>query len=80
MTQRPNMDLARIVLHELKRQPLHRTELEKRTIAKAGTPAAFDNIFRYLVNNCHVQKNAPKHRAAYVITAKGSKLLEAMEQ
>lgn len=74
------MNLAKIVLHELKRQPLHRTELEKRTIAKAGTPAAFDNIFGYLVKNGHVQKSTPKHRATYVITAKGTKLLEAMEQ
>lgn len=80
MTQRPNMDLAKIVLHELKRQPLHRTELEKRTIARAGTPASFDNIFGYLVKNGYVQKSAPKHRAPYVITEKGSKLLEAIKQ
>jgi predicted transcriptional regulator len=74
------MDLAKIVLHELKRQPLHRTELEKRTIAKLGTPAAFDNIFGYLIKNGHVQKSALKHRAKYVITEKGIKLLEALKQ
>jgi len=80
LTQRPNMALAKIVLHELKRQSLHRTELEKCTILKAGSPAAFNSIFGYLVQNGYAQKSAPKHRAKYVITEKGTKLLEAMQQ
>jgi len=76
LTQRPHMDLAKIVLHELKRQPLYRTELEKRTVQKAGSHAAFENIFRWLVQNGHVEKSSPKHRAKYMITQKGIKFLE----
>ena len=72
------MDFAKIVLHELSRQPLCRTELEKRTITKAGTPASFESIFHYLVQGCYVQKSSPKYRAEYVITEKGAKLLEAI--
>lgn len=72
------MDLAKIVLHELKRQPLYRTELEKRMIQKAGSHAAFENIFRYLIQNGHVQKSSPKFRAKYVLTEKGAKFLQVI--
>jgi len=57
------MDLAKIVLHELNRQPLHRTELEKQTITKAGTHATFEGIFSYLVQDGYIQKSSPKYRA-----------------
>ncbi len=80
MAQRPNMDLARIVLYELKRQPLYRTELEKLTTQKAGSHSAFENIFHYLVQNGHVQKSSAQHRAKYVITEKGLKLLDAIQK
>ncbi len=76
MTQRPNLNLAKIVLHELKRQPLYRTELEKRVLQKAGSHAMFESIFRWLVQNGHIQKSSPKFRAKYVLTEKGAKLLE----
>jgi predicted transcriptional regulator len=72
------MDLAKIVLYELKRQSLCRTELERRTIAKAGSHATFESIFRYLVQGGYVEKSAPKHRAKYLLTEKGAKLLEAI--
>ena len=72
------MDLAKIVLKELDRQPLCRTELEKRTVKKVGTHATFEGIFRYLVQSGYVQKSEQKHRAAYVITEKGAKFLEAL--
>jgi hypothetical protein len=72
------MDLAKIVLHELKRQPLCRTELGKRTTRKVGTHAAFEGIFRYLVQGGYVQKSSPKHRAEYVLTEKGAKFLEVI--
>jgi predicted transcriptional regulator len=73
------MALAKIVLHELKRQPLSRTELEKKTITKAGTSAAtFENIFRYLTQDGYIQKSSTKHRAKYLLTDKGTKLLEAL--
>lgn len=78
LTQRPNMDLAKVVLHELERQPLSRTELEKRTIQKDGTHATFEGIFHYLVRGGYISKRSPEHRAKYVVTEKGSKLLEAI--
>ncbi len=72
------MNLAKMVLKELSRQPLSRTELEQRTIRKAGTHATFEGIFRYLNQDGYVVKSEPTHRAKYVITEKGTKLLEAI--
>jgi DNA-binding PadR family transcriptional regulator len=66
------------VLKELSRQPLCRTELEKRTVRKFGTHATFEGIFRYLVQNGYIVKSEQKHRAAYVITERGTKFLEAL--
>jgi DNA-binding PadR family transcriptional regulator len=71
--------LARTVLKELSRQATCRTELEKRTVRKLGTHATFEGIFHYLVQNGYVQKSEQKHRAPYVITEKGLKLLEGLE-
>jgi len=72
------LHLAKTVLKELSRQSLCRTELEKRTVKKVGTHATFEGIFRYLVQNGYVQKSEQKHRAPYVITEKGFKLLEGL--
>lgn len=72
------MDLAKIVMNELSRQPLSRTELETRTTKKTGTHASFEGIFRFLVQDGYIQKSAPHHRAKYIITEKGAKLLEAI--
>jgi DNA-binding PadR family transcriptional regulator len=72
------MNLAKTVLKELERQPLSRTELEKRTVRKSGTHATFEGIFRFLVQSGYVQKSGQKHRAPYVITEKGAKFLEAI--
>jgi len=73
------MALAKVILSELKRQELSRTELEKKTITKAGISAAtFENIFRYLTQSGYVQKNSIEHRAKYVLTDKGAKLIDAL--
>jgi DNA-binding PadR family transcriptional regulator len=72
------MDLAKIVLKELEKQPLSRTELEKRTVRKSGTHATFEGMFRFLVQSGYVQKSGQKHRAPYVITEKGAKFLEVL--
>jgi len=71
-------NLAKDVLKELERQPLCRTELEKRTVRKSGTHATFEGIFRFLVQSGYVQKNEQKHRAPYMLTEKGAKFLEAL--
>ncbi|MEM2971118.1 MAG: hypothetical protein QW270_01660 [Candidatus Bathyarchaeia archaeon] len=73
------LKLAKTVLKELNRQSLSRTELEKRTVRRVGTHASFESIFHYLVMNGYVQKSEQKHRAPYVITEKGVKLLEGLE-
>ncbi len=75
---RERLHLAKVVLKELSKQSLRRTELEKRTVRKFGTHATFEGIFRYLVQNGYVQKSEQKHRAPYVISEKGLKLLEGL--
>jgi predicted transcriptional regulator len=72
------LNLAKIVLTELRRQPLARTELEKRTVRKSGTHATFEGIFQYLTVNGYARKRESKHRSPYVITEKGLKLLEGL--
>ena len=72
------LHLAKTVLKELSRQPLCRTELEKRTVRKFGTHATFEGIFHYLVQNNYVVKSEQKHRATYAITERGNKFLEAL--
>jgi predicted transcriptional regulator len=76
MMKNLNTELAKIILHELSRQPLSRTELAKHTITKGGTPASFESTFSHLVYGGYVEKNSPKYRAKYVITPKGIKFLE----
>jgi predicted transcriptional regulator len=73
-----NTKLAKIILHELSRRPLSRTELAKRTITKSGTPATFESTFGNLVQEGYVQKSSANYRAKYMITDKGIKLLEAI--
>jgi predicted transcriptional regulator len=73
------LSLARTVLKELSRQSLGRTQLEKRTVRRLGTHATFEGMFRYLVQNGYVQKSEQRHRAPYVITEKGLKLLEGLQ-
>lgn len=76
---RERLNLAKTVLHELSKQSLCRTELEKRTVKKQGTHATFEGIFHYLVQNGYVQKSEQKHRSPYMITEKGFKLLEGLQ-
>jgi predicted transcriptional regulator len=73
------MNLAKTVLKELSRQPLSRTQLEQQTVRKNGTHATFEGIFHYLVQGGYVKKSEEKHRANYLITEKGAKLLEAIQ-
>lgn len=70
--------LAKIVLSELNKQPLGRTELEKRTVKQCGTHATFEGIFRYLKKKRYLEKTEQRHRAPYRITEKGRKFLEGL--
>ncbi|MCW4046580.1 MAG: hypothetical protein NWE99_03335 [Candidatus Bathyarchaeota archaeon] len=73
------LNLARTVLAELNKQPLRRTELEKRTVRKCGTHGTFEGIFRYLLQNGYVEKSEQRHCAPFRITEKGKKLLEGLQ-
>jgi DNA-binding PadR family transcriptional regulator len=73
------LSLAKIVLKEISQKPLSRTEIEQRTVRKAGTHATFEGIFRYLINDGYVAKLEQKHLSQYKITEKGAKLLEAIQ-
>ena len=75
---RDRLHLAKIVLGELRKSPFGRTELEKRTVRKSGTHSTFEGIFRFLVENSYVRKSGQEHRAPYVITERGLKLLEGL--
>jgi DNA-binding PadR family transcriptional regulator len=72
------LQLAKTILRELSRQPLNRTELEKRTTRRFGTHATFDGMFHFLVQGGYVQKREQKHRAAYRITEKGAAFMEVI--
>jgi DNA-binding PadR family transcriptional regulator len=75
---RERLHLAKIVLNELRKSPLGRTELEKRTVRRCGTHGTFEGIFRFLVQNGYVEKSGREHRAPYIITERGRKLLEGL--
>jgi len=72
------LNLAKTVLKELSRQPLCRTELEKRAVRKNGPHATFEGIFHYLEQSGYIVKSEQKHRAPYALTEKGTKFLEAL--
>jgi len=76
-----NTELAKIILYELSRQPLGRTELEKRTVQKSSiTHAVFESTFKHLTNEGYVKKTSSNYRAKYMITNKGTSLLNALSE
>lgn len=76
-----NAELAKIMLHELSRQPLGRTELEKRTIQKSDiTHAVFESTFKYLSCGGYVKKSSSEYRAKYVMTNKGLAMLAVLRE
>jgi len=77
-TLHERLRLAKIVLHELRRGPLRRTELEKRTVMHCGTHSTFEGIFHYLLENGYIQKSGQRHLAPYILTEKGQKFLEGL--
>ena len=52
-----NTELAKNILHELSRQPLGKTELEKHTVQKTSiTHTVFEGTFSRLVHGNYVEK------------------------
>jgi DNA-binding PadR family transcriptional regulator len=70
---------ARVILHVLSKQPLRRTELERLTARKIRTHGTFVGVFYFLVDEGYVQKQGEWHCAAFAVTERGTKLLEALE-
>jgi predicted transcriptional regulator len=77
-TLKERLRLAKIVLNELRKSPLRRTQLEKRTVMHCGTHSTFEGIFRYLHQNGYVKKSGHRHTDPYIITEKGLKFLEGL--
>jgi len=77
-TLKERLRLAKIVLAELKKSPLRRTELEKRTVKQCGTHSTFEGIFRYLLQNGYVEKSGQRHLDSFAITERGLKFLEGL--
>jgi len=74
-TLQERLRLAKIVLSELERNPLRRTQLEKKTVMHCGTHSTFEGIFHYLKQNGYLEKAEAKHTAPYRITEKGRRFL-----
>lgn len=72
------LTLAKTILREVSREPLSRTELDKRVTHKIGTHASFEGMFRYLIQKGCIQKSGQKIRDPYCITEKGRKMLEGL--
>jgi len=64
-----------VILREVSRAPLSRTDLEKRVSQQGVSHACFEGIFRFLAEDGDVEKCGPEHRAHYRITEKGLKFL-----
>jgi len=70
--------LAKVILHELNRQSLGRSRLERKTIMHCGSHSKFESLFAYLLGNGYIEKAGEAHRAPYRITEKGRKFLEGL--
>ncbi len=70
--------IARVVLRELSRQPLKRSELTRRAIIRGSTYASFNFTFTYLVREGYVEKSGAEKQAPFRLTDRGLKFLEAM--
>ncbi|MBT0160681.1 hypothetical protein G4O51_11945 [Candidatus Bathyarchaeota archaeon A05DMB-2] len=70
---------AKMILREVSREPLSRTELCKRFVRASGSPASFDGLMRFLVRNGFVEKASSEHRAPYRLTDRGRRFLEGLQ-
>ena len=72
------LELARVLLAELSREPCRFSILEKRVLAKAGTYATVTILLYFLRDSGFIVKDAFENRAPYNISVKGRLLLEAL--
>lgn len=67
-----------LILRELSRSPLSRRQLQLRFMRRFESPSAFESTFQYLAREGRIAKSSSEHRAPYVLTDSGRKLLEAL--
>jgi len=72
------LDLAKVLLAELRCEPCRFSILEKRVLAKAGTYATVTSLLYFLRDSGFIVKGACENRAPYNISSKGRLLLEAL--
>jgi predicted transcriptional regulator len=70
--------LAKAILHELSRQPLGRSRLERKTILHCSSHSKFESLFAYLLESGFIEKTGEAHRAPYRLTEKGCRFLEGL--
>ncbi len=64
-----------VILREVSRQPLTRSNLRDKTTPKGISYATFEAVLVFLAHDGNVEKSGPEHRAPYRITEKGLKFL-----
>ena len=70
--------LAKVVLMQLKKDPVRRVSLLKRVIQACGSPARFNGTFNWLKTTGRICKVGAGHMDAYQITWKGRQFLAGL--
>ena len=74
------LEFARVVLRELSRGPLCYTALKMYASKQDISPACFEGIFRFLVEDGDVEKCGSEHCAPFRITERGRAFLVWKDQ
>ncbi len=69
------LEIATIILKEVSRGPIRRTELEKRVLRKSVTYSCFGGMFAFLVSDGDLAKVSSEWRAPFRLTDKGKAFL-----
>jgi hypothetical protein len=72
------LELAKVILREVSREPISFSLLEKRALVKAGTYATVTDLIYFLRDCGFIVKGPCEYRAPYHISVKGRLLLEAL--
>lgn len=74
------MELVKVVLSKLERQPLRWTPLLKTTIQVCGSPPRLYYVLKYLERNGFVEHVTIKSKPHWAITNKGRELLKLLSE
>jgi hypothetical protein len=75
---RKQLAMIQVTLEELGSGPCNYSCLEKRVLARIGTFTTVNTIFYFLRNEGYLYKEGSESRAAYRMSPRGEKLLEAI--